>query len=60
MAVVRYYVVTQEREVIVEATSPGEAVALSEAVFGGPRVEAVGHPFGGPVKVTSVSAREDY
>lgn len=61
MPAVRSYVVTQEREITVQATSPAEAVQISDAVLGGElNVEYLGHPFSSAVKVTEVRAREEY
>lgn len=61
MAAVRYYVVTQEREVVVEAVDPAEAIHLASGVLGtSARSEPLGKPFGSAIKVTELRAREEY
>lgn len=60
MGTVRYYVVTQEREITVEATDPAEAVHLATGVLGGGTPVTLEKPFASPIKVTEIKAREEY
>lgn len=63
MAIVRNYVVTQERQITVSATRPAEAVSLTEELLGSAPEAKInkntGYPLS-PVKIVSVSAREEY
>lgn len=59
---IRYYTVTQTREVKISASSPLEAAEIGDAAFNGEVKEgdlAVGHIVK-PVRVRSIDATEDY
>lgn len=63
MPEIRYYTVTQEREVKVSASSPIEAAQIGDAAFSG-RIEegdqSVAPHILNPVRERSIDVREDY
>lgn len=62
MPAIYTYIVTETREVPVVATSPAEAISKGDAIFRGldenPKQDGQGRIMTGPVRVTSVDARE--
>lgn len=63
MPAVRYYRVTETREVTVTGVDPAEAVQHANQVFRGldlnPKFDEKGHILTGPVRVTDISATEE-
>lgn len=63
MPAVRYYRVTETREVVVSAINPAEAVQNANKVFRGldenPKLDENKNVLTGPVRVTDVSATEE-
>jgi hypothetical protein len=63
MPAVRYYRVTETREVVVSGVNPAEAVQNADKIFRGleenPKTDSQGNVLNGPVKVTDVSAMEE-
>lgn len=60
MPTIRTYVVTQEREIKVDAISPADAIALADRAF---REEAINSNEGAirsSIKTTAMQARVDY
>lgn len=58
MPEIRYYTVTQEREVRVTANSPGEAAAFADAVFHQKPTDLPATQRG-PIRELDLVARED-
>jgi hypothetical protein len=61
MSDIRYYTVSETREIKVTATNPTQAVKLATAVFEG-RVVIAEEGIGvfKPISIRSIEAREDY
>lgn len=61
MPEIRYYTVTEEREVKVCATSPIDAARLADADFHGVRItDDVEGATTTPIRVRDITVREDY
>lgn len=63
MPELRYYTVTQEREVKVSANTPIEAAEIANVIFNGTIQEgdqSVAHHIVSPVRERELVAREDY
>lgn len=63
MPEIRYYTVTQEREVKVAANSPADAVMIANKAFDGELTDSTQLPPGRvttSVRERDISAREDY
>lgn len=63
MPAIRYYRVTETREVTVTGVDPAEAVVNATAVFRkiseNPEVDSQGNPLTGPVRTIDISATEE-
>jgi hypothetical protein len=64
MPEIRYYTATQEREVKIWASSPGEAAQIADAIFNDDKTEEPDQDalsrIRSPIRERSLDVREDY